>query len=87
MILACIENIFGCTKYNTVISLTVSAIIIHPSQLTAEARSTGESRRWSKAAGSEVRPPASAWPWAHRFLFHAPHLQKESNASTYRTGL
>lgn len=76
MILACIENIFRCTKYNTVISLKVSAIITHPSRLTAEVCGTGESRCWSQAAGSEVSILATAWPWAHRFLLHAPHLQK-----------
>lgn len=72
MILACIESIFSCTKYKTVSSLKVSALITHPSQLTVEACSTGESRLW----GSEPSPPAAVWLWADSSLSHAPHLQK-----------
>lgn len=82
MILACIENIVSCTKYNTVISGKVSAVITHPSQLTAEAWSTGESRcRRARLGGSEPRPPATLGLWAECFLSCALHYRKRITES------
>lgn len=51
MILACVENISSCTKYKTVSSLKVSAVITHLSQVTEEACGMGENGLPSQAAG------------------------------------
>lgn len=85
MILACIENISSSTKYKTVSSLKVSAVITHPSQLTVEACSTGGSKLWSQLWGSkQPSPPGVGWSWADSFLSHTLYLQKK-DTNTYLT--
>lgn len=61
MILACIENIFSITKYNTVISRKVSSVITHPSQLTVEACSTVRAGLGARPRASGPSLPAPVW--------------------------
>lgn len=75
MILACVENISSCTKYKTVSSPKVSAIITHLSQLTGEACGTSENGLWSRAAGSGSGPAATVWLWVDALFSFTPHLR------------
>lgn len=90
MILACVENISSCTKYKTVSSPKVSAIITHLSQLTEEACGMSENGLWSRAAGSGSGPAATVWLWVDAFhlillIYETEWYQYPPNKAVRRT--
>lgn len=86
MILACVENISSCTKYKTVISPKVSAIITHLSRLTEEACGMSENGLWSQAAGFRVLSISCSVLLGRLLSVSYSSLTKQNNTSTYLTG-